>query len=89
MTEDTVMDIMQLAVQTIIYAVAPPLLTGLVIGLTVSILQTITSVSEQTLASICKILGVFSSLIIFGPFIMSNIKELFLYLYSNLASFVK
>lgn len=89
MTEDAVMDIIQLAVQTIIYSAAPPLITGLVVGVTISLIQTITSINESTLSSVVKILAVFASLIIFGPFMMSNIKELFLALYANLASFVK
>lgn len=89
MTEDAVMDIIQLAVQTIIYSAAPPLVTGLIVGVTISLIQTITSINESTLSSVIKILAVFASLIIFGPFMMSNIKELFLALYANLASFVK
>ncbi len=88
MSEETVISIMQMAIKAIIYASAPPLLLGLVVGIVVSILQTITSINEQTLAFIPKILAVFISLIIFGPFIISTLKELFLTLYTDLVSFV-
>lgn len=89
MSEDTVINIMQMAIKTIIFASAPPLLLGLIIGILVSIIQTITSINEQTLSFIPKILAVFISLIIFGPFIISNIKELFLTLYVDLPRFIK
>ncbi len=89
MSEDTVINIMQMAIKTVIFASAPPLLLGLIVGIVVSIIQTITSINEQTLAFIPKILAVFLSLIIFGPFIISTIKELFLTLYVDLARFIR
>lgn len=89
MSEDTVINIMQMAIKTVIIASAPPLLLGLIVGIVVSIIQTITSINEQTLAFIPKILAVFLSLIIFGPFIISTIKELFLALYIDLSRFIR
>nr|WP_317358304.1 flagellar biosynthetic protein FliQ [uncultured Tyzzerella sp.] len=89
MSEDAVINIMQMGIKTIILASAPPLLLGLIVGIVVSIIQTITSINEQTLALIPKILAVFLSLIIFGPFIISTIKELFLALYVDLVRFVR
>ena len=89
MSEDTVINIMQMAIKTVIFASAPPLLLGLIVGIVVSIIQTITSINEQTLAFIPKILAIFLSLIIFGPFIISTIKELFLTLYVDLVRFIR
>lgn len=89
MSEDTVINIMQMAIKTVILASAPPLLLGLIVGIVVSIIQTITSINEQTLAFIPKILAVFLSLIIFGPFIISVIKELFMALYVDFARFIR
>lgn len=88
MSEDTIIYIMQLAIKTIIFASAPPLLLGLIVGVVVSIIQTITSINEQTLAFIPKILAVFLSLIIFGSFIINSMKELFLALYSDFSQFL-
>lgn len=89
MSEDAVINIMQMSIKTIILASAPPLLLGLIVGIVVSIIQTVTSINEQTLALIPKILAVFLSLIIFGPFIISTIKELFLALYVDLVRFIR
>lgn len=88
MSEDTVIYVMQLAIKTVIFAAAPPLLLGLIVGIIVSIIQTITSINEQTLAFIPKILAVFLSLIIFGPFILNIIKELFFALYTDFSKFL-
>lgn len=88
MSEDTIIYIMQLAIKTIIFASAPPLLLGLIVGVVVSIIQTITSINEQTLAFIPKILAVLLSLIIFGSFIINSMKELFLSLYSDFSKFL-
>lgn len=88
MSEDTVIYVMQLAIKTVIFAAAPPLLLGLIVGIVVSIIQTITSINEQTLAFIPKILAVFLSLIIFGPFILNILKELFFTLYTDFSKFL-
>lgn len=88
MSEDTVIYVIQLAIKTVIFASAPPLILGLVVGIVVSIIQTITSINEQTLAFIPKILAVFISLIIFGSFILNIIKELFITLYADFSKFI-
>ncbi len=88
MTPDTVIDIVQLGLFAIIQAAAPPLLMGLVVGLAVSIFQAVTSIQEQTLAFIPKILAVLAAIIIFGPYIQSVISHLFIQLYSNIPAYV-
>lgn len=89
MTQDTVLTIMQTALKTIILTAAPPLLCGLVTGLIVSIFQTVTSINEQTLTFVPKILAVFLSLIVFGTFMLTNLQELFINLYSNLVQYLQ
>lgn len=83
MSQDAVLTIIQNALKTIILTAAPPLLMGLVTGLAVSIFQTVTSIQEQTLAFVPKILAVFLSLIIFGSYMMTNFTQLFVELYSD------
>lgn len=84
-----VLTVMQHSLITILLVAAPPLIIALVVGLAVSIFQTITSINEQTLTFVPKIVGVFLSLIIFGPFMMSKLQDLFIYLFSNLAMYIK
>ena len=69
--EGLILDIMREGIMTMIKCAAPMLLIALCIGLTVSIFQTATSIQEQTLAFIPKIIGVFLAIIIFGSWIMN------------------
>ena len=81
MTDDIVVDIAREALWFIIKCSAPMLLVSLVIGLLVSIFQTVTSIQEQTLTFVPKMLGIFLTLMICGGWILNNFvaftKELF------------
>jgi len=88
MTQDVVLTIMQQALKTVIITASPPLLIGLVVGLIISIFQTVTSINEQTLTFVPKILAVFLSLIIFGAFMLTQLQQLFVNLYSNFVTFI-
>ncbi len=53
----------------------PLLSVGLVVGLTVSIIQAVTQIQEQTLAFIPKILAVVGTLLFLMPWIINIIVE--------------
>lgn len=76
MDEAVLIDLLVSAVVTIIKASAPLLLVSLVVGLVISILQTVTSIQEQTLTFVPKLLAVFLVLIIAGNWIMGLAVEL-------------
>lgn len=76
MTVEAVLNISSEALWTIIITAGPMLIISLVVGLTVSIIQTITSIQEQTLTFIPKLFGIFLCLMIFGNFIMDKIVKL-------------
>lgn len=84
--EQVVLDIIRDALLMIIKVSFPILITGLIVGLVVSIFQTATSIQEQTLAFIPKIIAVFLAIIIFGPWIMNTLK---VYTIQLLSSFEK
>ena len=88
MSEGVVLQIMQNTVMTVIVVASPVLLTGLAVGLTISIFQTMTSIQEQTLAFVPKILAVFASLIFFGPFMLATVMQLTRELLGNLHTYV-
>ena len=73
--EQLVLDIMREALMMVIKVSLPILLTGLIVGLIVSIFQTATSIQEQTLAFIPKIIAVFMAIIIFGSWIMHQLTS--------------
>ena len=63
-TQGEVLDIASQAIYTIIVVSAPLLLVSLIIGLIISIFQTVTSIQEQTLTFVPKILAVFVGMMI-------------------------
>jgi flagellar biosynthetic protein FliQ len=88
MTQELVLDMVREGLYTVILVAAPPLVMGLVVGLIVSIFQAATSIQEQTMAFIPKILAVLASLILFGPFMMTKLEEYFKYMVSNIPLFI-
>lgn len=72
--EQLVLDIMRETMLMVIKASLPLLLTGLLIGLVISIFQTATSIQEQTLSFVPKIIGVFLAIILFGPWIINILQ---------------
>jgi flagellar biosynthetic protein FliQ len=87
MNQDIVMDMVREGLYTVILVAAPPLLMGLAVGLIVSVFQAATSIQEQTMAFIPKILAVLASLILFGPYMMTKLTEYFQFMVSNLPMF--
>ncbi len=89
MTIDDVAQIMSHALYTVVITAAPVLLTSLVIGLLVSIFQTVTSIQEQTLTFVPKVLGVFLALIILGHWMLNNMVEYLTELWGDFSVYIK
>ncbi|MCI5937662.1 MAG: flagellar biosynthesis protein FliQ [Eubacterium sp.] len=77
MTDADVLDIAQAMIWTIFKCAMPTLLVSLIIGLVISIFQTVTSIQEQTLTFVPKLVGIFVALLVCGSWIMNNCVELF------------
>ena len=87
-TQGEVLDIASQAIYTIIVVSAPLLLVSLIIGLIISIFQTVTSIQEQTLTFVPKILAVFVGMMIFGSWILTQLTEYITDLRSNFGVFL-
>lgn len=88
MTTDMVADIAGQALYTILRVSLPVLLVSLVIGLIVSIFQTVTSIQEQTLTFVPKIVCVFLALIVFGQWMMNVMVEFMTELWSDFSLYI-
>ncbi len=73
MNEADVLKIAQDGSLTLIMVVAPLLLTGMAVGLCVSVFQTLTSLQEMTLIFVPKILAVFTALVVFFPYMVEKL----------------
>lgn len=88
MSTGVVIDIAREALWLIIKCSAPLLLVSLVVGLVISIFQTVTSIQEQTLTFVPKILSIFLTLILCGGWIMDNIVAFMQRLFESFSYYV-
>jgi len=82
--ENIVIDIARQTLWLIIKVSAPMLLASLVVGLIISIFQTVTSIQEQTLTFVPKLIAIFLIIMLFGSWIMTEIKDFTIELITNL-----
>lgn len=88
MTEGQVLDIAKDALYMIIMVSSPLLLISLVVGLVISIFQTITSIQEQTLTFVPKIICVFLGMMLFGSWMLNQLIEFIDRLWSNFSIYL-
>ncbi len=88
MTLDDVLRIVSDALYCVIITSAPVLLVSLVIGLIISIFQTVTSIQEQTLTFVPKILCVFLAMMLCGGWMLDNLVSMMENLWSNFSMYV-
>lgn len=89
MTIDTVTEITRTTLYTIITSAAPLLLVSLVVGLIISVFQTITSIQEQTLTFVPKVLAIFLTLMLLGHWMMNNMVDFTEKLWSNFSLYIR
>lgn len=88
MTVDAVMEMATNALLLILEVSLPVLLVSLVVGLLISIFQTVTSIQEQTLTFVPKIVCVFLTLAILGGWMLTKMVEFTTQLWSNFSYYV-
>ena len=74
MTDQLVIQIVREAFYYLILICGPLLLVSLVLGLIISIFQAATSISEQTLTFVPKLIAVFLVTVLILPWMISNMK---------------
>lgn len=88
MTVEAVLDIASEALWTIIITSAPLILLSLVVGLIVSIFQAVTSIQEQTLTFVPKLLAMFIGLMVFGSFILNTLVSFIETLWNSFGEYI-
>jgi flagellar biosynthetic protein FliQ len=70
-----VVDIIRDALWVLIKVSAPLMITALVVGLVVSLLQALTQIQEMTLTFVPKILAMFAVMMLVLPFMLQSLIE--------------
>ncbi|MBO4900345.1 MAG: flagellar biosynthesis protein FliQ [Lachnospiraceae bacterium] len=73
----------------IIKTALPVLLISLIVGLAVSIFQTVTSIQEQTLTFVPKVLAIFLTLTVIGNWMLNNLVTYVNDLWSGFAIYIR
>jgi flagellar biosynthesis protein FliQ len=68
-------DLLKMLMTSAVTLAAPILLTAMVIGLAVSLFQAVTSIQEQTLTFVPKVLAIVALLILLMPWMLRTMVE--------------
>ncbi len=88
MTPETVMTLGYQAMRLIILLAAPLLLVALATGLIISLFQAATQINEMTLSFIPKLLAVFATLVIAGPWMLETMLDYMRTLFNSIPQLV-
>ena len=89
MTADVVIDIAREVVWVIVKTSAPMLIVSLVVGLIISIFQTITSIQEQTLTFVPKFIAIMAVMVLAGGWILNSMSDPFVQLVQSIPQYIK
>jgi len=88
MNQDTVINLATQAMMLALKIAGPILLLGLIIGLLISIFQAVTSIQEQSLSFIPKVIGVAVLIVVLGPWMLSQLVSYVQNLYLSIPSLI-
>ena len=87
MDHEALLDLAKTTMLTALMICAPALLVGMAVGLIVSFFQTVTSLQEQTLTIVPKMLAVLATIVLLMPWILGTLKEFTAELFGNLSAY--
>ncbi|MCR5802040.1 MAG: flagellar biosynthesis protein FliQ [Lachnospiraceae bacterium] len=88
MTVEAVTEITRNALYIILKTALPILLISMIIGLAISIFQTVTSIQEQTLTFVPKLVGIFAGIMILGGWMMNTMVEYTVELWNSFSYYI-
>lgn len=88
MSQALILTLGQEAVMLIVLMSLPLILTAMLVGLTVSILQAVTQIQEQTLSFVPKTISVFTMLVLISPWHLSTMDQYLRHLLVQLPTYL-
>ena len=70
MNELVIVDIARDALRTALYVAGPALIVSMIVGLSISIFQVVTSLQDQTVAFVPKVVAVMATVVLCFPWMM-------------------
>lgn len=88
MSPEGVINLAKNSVYMILLVTAPVVGIGLLVGLLVAIFQATTQIQEQTLAFVPKIVAILVALVIFGPWMLTQLVDYTYHIFNNLYRYI-
>jgi flagellar biosynthesis protein FliQ len=73
MTEEFIISFARQALEAMLMVSLPTLLVSMIVGVVISIFQSVTQIQEMTITFVPKIVVTFLSLLFFGPWMMEKL----------------
>ena len=70
------LEVLRVLITTSLLVVSPILLVSLVVGVTVSLFQSVTSIQEQTLSFVPKLIAIALALVLVAPWMLRTLMQL-------------
>lgn len=88
MSQGEVLTVARETIWVILKTALPLLLVSLIVGLIVSLFQTLTSIQEQTLTFVPKLLAIFITLMVLGSWITNTIVTFITQLWGSFSQYI-
>ncbi|MGN0318950.1 MAG: flagellar biosynthesis protein FliQ [Lachnospira sp.] len=88
MSQGDVISVGRETIWTIVKTAVPILLVSMIVGLLISLFQTLTSIQEQTLTFVPKLLAIMLTLMIMGSWILNEIVQFMNTLWGSFSQYV-
>ena len=88
MSPETVIHVGRQAVETVLLAASPMLIAAMVIGLLISIFQAATQINEMTLSFVPKLVAIFVTLVLAGPWMITVLTDFMRRLFESIPSMI-
>lgn len=88
MTPTTVIDLGRQAIEVTLMVSAPLFLAALVTGLVISIFQAATQINEMTLSFVPKLIAIFITLVLAGPWMLTILTDFMRRLFESIPTMI-
>jgi flagellar biosynthetic protein FliQ len=89
MNDALVTTLMQSALTTLMWIVAPMLIVAIVVGVVMSLIQTLTSIQDQTFSFAPRVIAIFVVFLITFPWVLRVLLTFTASLFSDFSPFIK
>ena len=87
--EELLLTLAKQSFQTLIWVAGPMLLAGIVVGVSISVLQVVTSIQDATLAFVPRVLAIFAVFLFTLPWVVHKMVSYTTHLFSNFTVYIR